>query len=104
MPEIPKGATVPADHKKSAAQIEAEGIAMTDVEWRGNTYTVPTDSDDWTVQTVQAFERGLNFIGLEEVLGATQWAVFMKTKPRKKDGMELFKTLAEALGLETTGE
>ena len=99
MPEIPKGATVPEDHKKPAAQIEAEGIATTDVEWRGHTFTVPTDPDDWKVETIAAAEKGLNFTSLELMLEPEQWAEFMKTKPRKRDGVDLFDAINKALGL-----
>jgi len=99
MTTIPKGATVPTDHKKPAAQIEAEGIEMTNVEWRGHTFTVPTDPDDWTVETISAAEKGLNFTSLELMLGAKQWAEFMKTKPRKRDGVDLFEAINKGLGL-----
>ena len=103
MTTIPAGAKVPEDHKKTAAQIEAEGIPTTDVEWRGLTFTVPTDPDDWSVEAVQAFERGRNFVGLETVLGPKQWAEFMKTKPRKRDGMDVFDAIAASLGLDNSG-
>ena len=101
MTAVPKGATVPADHKKSAAQIEAEGIPMSDVTWRGHTFSVMSDPDDYTVETVQAFERGQNFVGLEILFGPKQWEEFMKMKPTKRDGMSLLEAMGEVLG---TGE
>jgi len=74
MPEIPKGATVPADHQKPAAQLEAEKVETTDVTWRGHTFTVATDPDDYPIAVVMAFEKGQNLVGLEIVLGPKQWA------------------------------
>lgn len=99
MPEIPKGATVPDDHKKPAAQLEAEKSETTDVTWREHTFTVVSDVDDYPVEAVMAFETGRNFTGLEIILGPAQWAEFMKTKPRKRDGLSLFEVIGEALGL-----
>ena len=99
MPEIPKGATVPEDHKKSAVQLEAEKSETAEVTWREHTFTVVSDPDDYPVEAVMAFESGRNFTGLEIILGAKQWAEFMKTKPRKRDGVELFEAIGEALGL-----
>lgn len=98
MPDIPKGATVPADHK-SPAQAEAEKAETADVTWHGHIFTVVSDPDDYPVEAVMAFETGRNFTGLEIILGAKQWAEFMKTKPRKRDGVELFEAIGEALGL-----
>lgn len=99
MPEIPKGATVPDDHKKSAVQLEAEKSETADVTWRGHTFTVVSDPDDYPVNAVMAFESGRNFSGLEIILGPKQWVEFMKTKPLKRDGVDLFQSIGEALGL-----
>jgi len=90
---------IPQDHLKPAAQIEAEGIAMTAIEWRGHTFTVPTDPDDWTIAAISAAEKGLNFTALELMLGREQWAEFSKTKPLKRDGVDLLGAINKALGL-----
>jgi len=99
MPEIPTGATVPTDHKKSAVQIEAEGGETTSVTWRGHTFTVATDPDDYPISVVMAFEKGQNLTGLEILFGPKQWAEFVKTKPTKRDATSLLETMGEALGL-----
>jgi hypothetical protein len=99
MSEIPAGAKKPDDHKKSAAQIEAEGIAMLDVEWRGLTFTLPSDPDDWSVQAISAAEKGQSFTSLELILGPKQWADFMKTKPTRRDGLDLNAAFTKALGM-----
>ena len=99
MPAVPKGAKVPSDHQKPAVQLEAEKSETADVVWREHTFTVVSDPDDYPVEAVMAFETGRNFTGLEIILGAMQWAEFMKTRPRKRDGVELFEAIGEALGL-----
>ena len=99
MATIPKGAAVPSDHLKSAAQIEAEGIATVDVVWREHTFTVTADPDDWTVETTLAFEEGKAASGVRLILGPDQWAELLKDKPRNKDLGDLFESIAKALGL-----
>lgn len=99
MPEIPTGATVPEDHKKPAAQIEAEGGETTSVTWRGHTFTVATNPDDYPISVVMAFEKGQNLTGLEILLGAKQWAELTKTMKTKRDATNLLEVMGEALGL-----
>ena len=98
MPEIPKGATVPADHK-SRAQAEAEKAPTTDVTWRGHTFTIATDPDDYSIPVVMAFEKAQNLAGLEMLLGPKQWAEFMKIAKTKRDATSFMETMGEALGL-----
>lgn len=101
-PRIPKNAKRPQDHKppkKSAAQLEAEGVETVDVEWRGLTLTLPADSEDWSAESVLLFERGQNANGLMEILGPTQWAQVMKTKPTKRDLGKLFEEMGEVFGV-----
>jgi hypothetical protein len=99
MPEIPKGATVPADHQKPAAQIEAEKSETTEVAWRGHTFTVPTDPDDYPTPAVIAAEAGQNLRALEILLGSEQFAEFLKVAPFKRDVNDYFKVMGEVLGL-----
>jgi len=104
MPEIPKGAKSPTDHAKPAAQIEAEGEPTIDIEWNGHTFTIGSDPDDYPVETVLAFENGLNVTALQGLLGPTQWADFMKDKPKRRDVVDLFETFNAALGFGSAGE
>lgn len=93
----------PQDHLKPAAQIEAEGIETTSVSWRGHTFTIPTDPDDFSVEAIEAAEKGQNFTSLRLILGEKQWAEFKKTKPVRRDGVDLNNAITEALGLGDTG-
>ncbi|MGV8972251.1 MAG: hypothetical protein ACOH10_08000 [Rhodoglobus sp.] len=96
---VPKGVKMPADHK-APVQAEAEGVEMIDVEWHGHVYAVPADADDWSVEAMMAFESGLNAHGLQAILKPADWKTLMATSPRKRDLMDLFDTMAKALGLD----
>lgn len=99
MTTIPKTAKQPADHTKPAVQIEAERDQTADVQWRGLTFTVPADPDDWTVETTLAFEDGHAANGVRLMIGPDQWKELMATKPRNRDLGDLFDTIAKTLGL-----
>lgn len=99
MPDIPKGAKTPTDHEKSPAQTEAEGAETTVIHWRGHEFTVPASPDDWPVDVLLIFEKGQNANGLQLILGPKQWGEFMKTKPLKRDVVDLFDTMGETLGV-----
>lgn len=104
MPKIPAGAKVPDDHKKSAAQIEAEGGEKITVQWRDFEFEVDADADDWDAKTTLAFEQGRAVTGVRGVLGPKQFAELMATNPKNRDVGDLFATIAKAIGLETAGE
>ena len=89
----------PQDHLKPAAQIEAEGDATTPVQWRGLTFNIPSDPDDFPVDAIMAAEQGKVFTSLELILGPKAWAEFMKTKPVRRDGIDLNSAITKALGL-----
>jgi len=90
---------IPQDHLKPAAQIEADSDATTTIEWRGLTFTVPTDPDDWSIAAIAAAEKGQHFTSLELLLAPAEWAAFMKTKPVRRDGIDLNNAITKALGL-----
>jgi len=104
MSEIPAGARKPTDRKKPAAQIEAEGIEMSDMAWNGLILKFPAAADDWPVDSILAFEDGKVASALRGALGDTQWAAVMKTKPVKRDLVAMYESLAEILGFESAGE
>jgi hypothetical protein len=99
MTTIPPGVKMPDDHKKPAAQLEAEGIAMTDVHWREHVFTVPADVEDFSVEAILLAEGGQAFKSLALILGPKQWAEFMKTKPTRRDGRDLNDAISKALGM-----
>ncbi len=100
MPKIPPGATVPDDHKKSAAQLEAEGGEKVTVHWRDFEFEVAADADDWSARTTLAFEQGKAVTGVQGILGPKQFSELMASNPRNKDVGELFQLIAKTIGLE----
>jgi hypothetical protein len=102
MPAAPRQ---PADHKKPAAQIEAEGIETGEVKWRGHTFTaLVKDPEDWPVELTLAFEEGKPASGIRLMLGKQQWDELMATRPRNRDLGDLFDVIAATFGLKTSGE
>ena len=94
----------PQDHLKPAAQIEAEGIKTIAVEFKGLTLTFPADADDWSLEAEVALEDGLLGKAFRAQLGPVQWAAVLKTKPLKRDLMDLNVAVGKALGFESPGE
>jgi hypothetical protein len=87
-----------------AAQAEAEGVTTIGVTWRDLTFTILTDADEWPVEATLALEEGHPTIAIRELLGKTQFAQFMATKPRNRDAGDLFSVIALTLGLGSAGE
>ena len=94
----------PQDHRKPAAQLEAEGVPTVDIVWRDHTFTIGSDADDYPVEVVLAFEDGHNVTALRGLLGPEQWATFMATKPVRRDISALFDTINTVLGYGSVGE
>jgi len=115
MTDIPKGAKVPTDHLKSAAQIEAEGVETVQVEFKGETYTFPAGIEDASGDVLDAIDdqklsHALHGL-LEEkddagnwISGPSEWKRFKKTHPRVHDYTDMFDAYAKVIGLGTTGE
>lgn len=93
----------PQDHRKSAAQIEAEGDPTTTVAWRDFEFTLPAELEDWPIDVTLAFENGKAVTGVRLLLGPEQWGRLAATKPRNRDINDLFQVIAERLGLVTAG-
>ena len=104
MPEIPKGATVPTDHKKPAAQIEAEHVETVDVEYKGTTYIFPAGLEDADGDVIDAIDDSKISHALRGLLEGGEWERFKATKPRVRDYNDLFGAYALVIGLETSGE
>jgi hypothetical protein len=95
--------TTPQDHKKPAAQTEAEGVDTVDLTWRHLTLTIPASVEEWDVEAVEAFEDGKAAPALRAILGPKQWAAFKAEKPKTRDMAEVSDAVAEAMGFEAAG-
>ena len=99
-PARPAGIKQPQDHKKSAAQLEAEGVNTATVEFWGMEFTFSTDPMEWSEEASLAFEENRFGVFLKEAVGAQQYYKYTHSDPRPKrsDTMELFKLVAKSLG------
>jgi hypothetical protein len=104
MPEIPANAPVPQDHKKPAAQLEAEGAEEVTIEYGGRSYVMPASLDEADGDVIDALDDQHVSYVLQALLGKDQWKAFKKTKPKVRDYNDLFSVYAEQIGLDTTGE
>lgn len=91
----------PQDHK--APRREAEGAETVSLEFKGATYDIPADQEDWPLRAVQAFSKGMAIDGVEHLLGPRQWALFMKGNPTKRNFDEFSEQIAEEYGFGTAG-
>lgn len=90
----------PQDHKKPAGT----PVEDVQVEYGGNTYTLPGSMDDLPGDVLEAIDdQKLSYV-VREMLGAKQWKAFKATKPRVRDYSALFDAWAQAVGLESQGE
>lgn len=100
MSNVPDNVRQPQD-RKPAAQAEAEGDETVAVEYRGRTYDLPADPQDWPVKVMREFEAERN---------TTAAALLLTTVGVDADNWstrrlaELFDTYAQVAGFADRGE
>jgi len=103
MPEIPKGATVPTDHLKSAAQIEAEGGGTAEITLGESVFTIPADIDDVDAEFLKFAADGDSYRLVYSLLDPKQARVMKALKPNIRDLKALADQIAEVYGFERAG-
>src|SRR5450756_1143302 len=105
MPEIPKGATVPADHLKSAAQIEAEGNpgSVTGITLGESVFTIPSDIQDVDAEFLKYAADGDAYRMIYALLDPKQTQRMKALKPKIRDLNALGEQIAEIYGFESAG-
>lgn len=108
MSEIKDGA-IPAtsskrNNKKTAAQIEAEGLKTIDIKWQGIKFTFPADAEEWDGQIAKAVEDNRGIAAIELILGPEQMGKVWSKKPKKKDLSELYRAILRAVNDDSAGE
>ena len=103
MVDVPKGATVPADHKKSAVQIEAEGGGTVEITLGESVFTIPADLDDVDAEFLRYSADKDAYRMIEVLLDPKQFAQLKKLKPKIRDYNTLGEQIAKAYGFETAG-
>ncbi|MFC9768654.1 hypothetical protein [Rhodococcus jostii] len=104
VPHKPLGVRQPQDHKKSAAQREAEGDQYVTITYGGLEFEILADQDDWPVLAIQAFSKRLGIDAIEHLLGPAQWARFVTRFPKKRQFDEFSEVIAAEFGFGSSGE
>jgi hypothetical protein len=93
----------PQDHKKSAAQIDAEGTETTTIEYNGHEFTFPSEAQDWSNDVLLAFEAGKAVDAIRMLVGTRRWASLKMGSWTGRQTKELFDAFADAAGFDTSG-
>ena len=83
---------------------EARGETTASVEFRGETFTVSTDQDDWTVDFVEAMEDGKTIGMVRGALGPAQWREVKAMQLTVKELRPFADDIARAMGFGDAGE
>lgn len=89
---------------EEARKAEASGEATATVEFRGETFTVSREMDDWPVDFVDALEEGKTVGIVKGALGAAQWRRVRNMNLRMRDLEPLADGITKALGFGDVGE
>jgi hypothetical protein len=85
-------------------ETEAKDTKKAAVEWRGHTFTVDRNYDDWTVDFLESIEEGKAVGIVRGALGPQQWQAVKAMQLKVRDLNELANAVAGALGFGSTGE
>lgn len=82
---------------------EARGKTA-EVSWRGHTFTVSREYDDWTVDFLESLEEGKSVGIVRGALGSAQWSQVKSMDLKVRDLSELADAIASAMGFGSVGE
>jgi hypothetical protein len=74
------------------------------VEFRGETFEVSREYDDWSVEFLEALEDGRSVGIVRGALGPSQWRVVRGMELKVSDLRELSDLIAAAMGFGSAGE
>jgi hypothetical protein len=83
-----------------AVKAEAEKPKVIEVEFRGNTYHLPGDPEEWDVEVMEALEEDRMVGCLKALIGESQWKQLKaRHKLKMKDFEEVADVFLSAVGL-----
>lgn len=85
------------------AEVEASGADTIDIDYGGNTYTVPASPDLWDIEVLELAEAGQNTKVIRAVLGDKQYEAFKAANPKVKALKEFDALLQERYGFGSSG-
>lgn len=74
------------------------------VEFRGLTFTVPLERDDWSVDFLESLEEGKSVGIVRGAIGPDGWRLAKTLDLKVRDLNELADLIAKAMGFGSTGE
>lgn len=86
-----------------AREAEAAGLPGS-FEFRGETFTVSRNRDEWTLDFLESMEEGKSVGIIRGALGTDQWRVVRSMDLKVKDADELTDLIAKAMGFADMGE
>lgn len=94
------------DAEQIAPQVDpVEPAATATFEWNDQTWTVPSDADEWPFDATEALEQGKALTFVRLVLGSAQMRQFARGgRTKTRDGAELMDLIVKAVGGKNPGE
>lgn len=83
---------------------EAKGESTAEVEFRGHTFTVSREYDDFSVDLLESLEEGKTVGIVRGALGPQQWRVIRAMDLKARDLAELMEAITTAMGFGSAGE
>jgi hypothetical protein len=74
------------------------------VEWRGHTFEVSREYDEWTIDFTESLEEGKAVGIVRGALGPNQWQTVKSMNLKNRDLGELSALVAKAMGFGSAGE
>lgn len=68
MPKTPK-----TEPEKGSGDVPPAPIELVEIPFRGATFTIPKDRDDWDAEAFLAIAHGQHIASLQMILGPDQW-------------------------------
>jgi hypothetical protein len=83
---------------------EARGETTAAIEFRGETFTVSTEQDDFSVEFLEALEDGRTIGMVRGALGPRQWREVQAMQLKLKELRPFADDIARAMGFGDAGE
>lgn len=83
---------------------EAHGETTATIEFRGESFTINTEPDDYTVDFLESLEEGKSVGMIRGALGPAQWRTVKAMNLTARDLAPLSDKIAAAMGFGEVGE
>lgn len=81
-------------------EVQDDAVEMVEFDFRGTTFSIPKDRDEWDTEAFIAISRGEPYISLQLILGAEQWAKLRRIGSSRKVTKEFSELFGEVAARE----